>query len=274
MQWQINSQERLRYLFSILQNQEDGISVTRLASLHNVVKSTVSRAIKVLEEDGLVTSNPLRLTDHGVEVVSNAYAEYNIIIRWLMRHYHLSSYKASNDALTMITTLSIELLNGIIQSQERYELFTNLGSYNGKDNAWVKKFKSGEYPINFTFYRVETKQNDFFSMANEGFVHNGKLICQNGHGLVCIEARKMIGNSLLKGLSIKGKAKKVYYEDKNSYLLAREDGNHFYFPSNAFVWKYEKEEGRMKGCMRVKIQASVSQEHMPDSEAVIAIDFN
>ncbi|MFQ9509686.1 MAG: MarR family transcriptional regulator [Lachnospiraceae bacterium] len=273
MQWQINSPERLRYLFSILQNQEEEITITRLASLHNVVKSTVSRAVKVLEEEGLVSLNPLKLTTFGTEVVSDAYKNYTILTRWLMRCYQLSAYKASNDALTMLTSLSLDFLNGILQSQERYEVFNNLVYLNGKDDSWIRNFKGGEYPINFTFYRVLSTQNDFFSMANEGFVHNGKLICQNGHGLVCIEARKMVGNSLLKGLAIQGKAKKVYYENKNSYYLAREDGNHFYIPSNSFMWKYEKEEGRMKGCIRVKIQPSVSEQHMPDSEAILAVDF-
>ena len=172
---------RIRYLMTLLSKQEEGTSVTELAGLFGVAKSTISRAMDAMEEEGLVRKDTMSLTPYGRGLAREYVKRHALLTDWLCGCHGADREAAVQDAFAMLSGLSESTLDGLIHEIEaKRALYACLERTNPENaDSFAIPGESlpedGEYPVWFTFYRAGGQREKLLSMADEGFVIPGSF---------------------------------------------------------------------------------------------------
>lgn len=262
---------KIRYLIVLLEKKEEGASVTELAKLFGVAKSTISRAMDSLRREGLVSEKDLSLTAQGEKLAVQYKERHTLLCGWLHKEYRLARDTAVQDAYAMLGELSEEALGALTG---RIRIKKAIAEFLSGEETGAEGLSDGVYPLKLTFYRTRYADGRFISMADEGFSHTGLLCVRDGKALIRLEAAERAGESKLGGLILRGSAQALSYDAGGEYRLARKEDCFYFIPASACTWKSYREEGRLIGVIGVRLRVSVPEQHMPESEAVLVIESN
>lgn len=270
---------RIRYLMTLLSKQEEGTSVTELAGLFGVAKSTISRAMDAMEEEGLVRKDTMSLTPYGRGLAREYVKRHALLTDWLCGCHGADREAAVQDAFAMLSGLSESTLDGLIHEIEAKKALYACLERTNPENADSFAIpgeslpEDGEYPVWFTFYRAGGQREKLLSMADEGFCHSGILLIREGYGLIRLETASRRGESRVQGLMLEARTAKLAYYTKEGFRQARQEDCFYYIPAKELRWKGYRQEKRILGVITVRIRVSISEEHMPESEAVLAVEI-
>lgn len=267
---------KIRYLLLLNQLKEKGTTVTEIAKLACVTKSTISRALTSFAEDGILYENRIELTPYGEETACRYQERYDLLVEWLTKGKKTTRETAVSDAYAMLAELSDELIGSLtteVRIKKELHSFLNQAGAGGNSYRSSGSVPSdGTYPVLLTFFRKDIRIERFLSMADSAFRHRGACIVKEASALIRIEAREISHESRLKGLILKGKAEKLFYETRAGWRQAANEACFYYIPAEAFSFQYYEEEERLLGVIKVKFRVSVDEQHMPDSEAILTIE--
>lgn len=265
---------KLKYLIYLVQLEKGKCTVTSLAEIFGVAKSTVSRVAESFQKEGITYEGTLKLTEYGRKLGQEYLEERNRLMEWLCRYGNIPQEVAREDALSIMTGVSETTKEVLLQKAELERAFLKLKkkrSFNGEFLAQI--LKDGEYIFSFTFYKEKANHGNYISMADEGFHHPGILRIQNGMGVVRLKARTVENKSKAGDFYMTGRIKGMQYIKRNKFVEAGLDGNIYFFPVSAMEFVYNEEENLLQGSTKLMMSCSVGEMHMPESVAVFTIIF-
>lgn len=264
---------KLKYLFVLLQCEEHEYTVSSLAKVFGVAKSTVSRTLDAFREEGLVRTDVLRLTEYGRKLGEQYLKERELITQWLMSEQHSSYEVAKEDAVHFLIAVSQKTKDVFLQKAAYAVMCKKMEETKHLDGSAVAKILGdGTYSLPFTFYREKQGKHNFISMANRGFYHPATLIIKNGIGMIHLRGKTIEETSLL-GFILKGKLATLKYMSNHQYQKAGQDQDQFFFPLDALDFHYEKEEKRLQGNIKLRMGCTVGCMHMPESTATLIVQM-
>lgn len=263
---------KLKYLFILLQNEEQEYTVSSLARVLGVAKSTVSRTLDSFEQQGITRAETLQLTEYGKRIGKQYLEERNLIALWLMSELHSSYEVAKDDAVHFLLSVTQETKE-ILLAKARYAVMCDrmktIGHLDG--TVVARCLGDGTYQLPFTFYRERSGKHDFISMANRAFHHPAALVVKNGAGMIYLRAKMIEETSMLGGFKLKGKLESLKYLSNNKYLKAGQDQDQFFLPLDALDFHFERKEKMLQASIKLKMACSVGVIHMPESVAILTI---
>lgn len=263
---------KLNYLFLLYEKEENAHTVSSLAKILGVAKSTVSRTIHWFEEHGFLIKDTFLLTEYGKSIARQYLEERNIIADWLMSEQHISYDLAMNDATAFILSVSKDMKEIILEKARNTVLWEKLGKIGHHDGKAVTSlFADGTYPLPFTMYREKSGKHEFISMSDRAFHHPASLVVKNGTGMVHLLGKEIEETSKLGCLKLKGRLVTLKYLWNHKYLLAGQDQSRFVIPFDSMDFHYNHQEKILQGSVKLKMSCSVGTVHMPESVAIMTV---
>lgn len=262
---------QMKYLLTL--NRQDKKSVTNIAKVYGVNKSTVSRALSVCIDKGLL-SKELELTKYGQEFVQHYLYRYERIAKWLGKN-GIEEETAKKDAYAIMEGCSEETLKMLCQEGELYkvcEYFSEKKKRQFIDGSeFEKQISEGEYRLPFVFRKDSQRATEQISMANEAFHHPAKLFIKKNKSLICLKLKKMKQISFTGRLRLEGKLKAMSYENKGHYVNVSIDDDIAYIPLSAFTFVFARPDRILYGSVRLKMTCTVGNIHMPERTALLTV---
>lgn len=271
MEWNIM---RLRYLFYLDKVEKDGASLSGMARVFGVSKSTISRNLEVFAENGIVHNGTLNLTGHGRGTAEKYKKEVEGLRVWLSDMTGKSPEDMTSEAMQMLLTLSEETRQSIIEKQKIKRAVVSLaGNTHPKAGEVQKILKSGTYHLPFTIYKenMEGAGEEFLSMADMGFEHPARLVVESGTSMICLKAVALESRSIVGELLLRGKLLRMKYRMGKEYVEARQEGDSFYFPMSALIFSYHKEEGMLQGSTKLLLESPMMKKKNHSRAAVFTM---
>lgn len=263
---------KLNYLFLLYEQEENAHTVSSLAKILGVAKSTVSRTIHCLEEQGFLVKDTFLLTEYGKNIARQYLEERNIIADWLMSEQHISYELAMNDATAFILSVSKDMKEIVLGKARNAMLWEKISKIEHLDGQTVTSlFADGTYALPFTMYREKSGKHNFISMSDRAFHHPASFIVKNGTGMVHLLGREIEETSKLGCLKLKGRLVTLKYLWNHKYLLAGQDQSRFIIPLDSLEFHYNSEEKMLQGSVKLKMSCSVGSVHMPESVAIMTV---
>lgn len=267
---------KLRIILCFYQAGEEGCTVTGISRTLGEEKYKISRAMNVLEKEGVVdrtdTRHP-RLTEHG-KILAAKYSErMDITINHLL-YEGVDAQNANQDAYYWALFNSDKTMDVIRSSGEKYRVkyeMRNQSSFSGE--TLCKKMKDGIYQLPFLIYREKFRGGSNISMANNGFEHPCTLSIENGVGTIRIHAVEMEVKSPRTGIKMTGKVKHLKYFDGYEYINAESYGDVLSFPASVlnFVNIGSGMGQILHGSVCLKMSCTAGIMHMPESIAIFTL---
>ena len=237
---------------------------------------TVTRAIKGLEEEGLVLrsgARQLELSAEGQQLAKRYVERMSITVNHLL-YEGVDMASARHDAYYWALYNSDETMAVIRAGEElcrvKYEL-QECGSFTG--STLSKMLGNGVYRFPFLVYRETAKRGDIISMANNGFEHPCVLSVRDGVGVLQLKAVDMSARSGKTGFSMKGHVTKLSYYKDGRYVAAEFNRQLLCIPADALNFRTVGEGiGQiLHGQVCLRMQCSVGAIHMPESTAIFTL---
>lgn len=266
------TQNRLKYLIYLEQSHGRECSVTQMAQLFGVNKSTVSRTIEYFKKSGVLFEGTMKLTGYGQKLVDEYRENRNRLALWLSERFGVPEEIAREDAVNILVSVSDTTCEALMRETARNNLHANLRE-NKKisGHTLCAMLDDGMYPVPYTFYRRQSAGDHYISMANAGFVHPCMLEVKNGNGVIRLKAQKVQNESRLGGLLLSGRAGSVKYLAGRHFAPATRDGDTYFFPASYIQFTYSKEEDILQGSTMLRMTCTVGEMHMPESAAVFTL---
>lgn len=267
---------KARLLIYLSEMEQPDCTVTHLADLFCVAKSTVSRAADWCERNDMLkrgSDRKIHLTAHGIQLAHLYKQRRENFLKWLVSE-GVSLKSAERDSLQFALACSEEsaaLMQKFAQMQHIRECFAGKTHLGGRE--FCTALQDGHYPIPFVFYRCACQDEYCIcpSMANEGFEHPGELNIRNGNGLIVLKAKPVEQLSLLGGLKVQGILHNLKYQDGRHFKEAGKDGTFFSFPASALRFLHVGAESFFQGSAILKMSCSAGLVHMPESTAIFTM---
>jgi Mn-dependent DtxR family transcriptional regulator len=256
-------------------------SVTHLADILNVNKSTISRAVDWYESQGMIQregERSLVLTAHGREIADEYDKRIRASMDWLLSN-GIAPDIAKEDAMKLAVSVSEQASSVIERTMLRKFVKQQLGNaerFSG--DQFCSVVGDGVYPIDFVFYRCACGNRDDMcclspSMANSGFCRPGKIEIKGKTGRIILEAIMCAHQSAATKEKMEGMLMSMQYKDGSSYREAGREGNQFHFPVTAMDFINPAPDSVIQGNAVLQMSCSVGTEHMPESRSVITVTF-
>ena len=261
----------MKYLLALVRQERP--SVTGVAHIFGVNKSTVSRALTTCAERGLLDTD-YQLTKYGRHYVSSYQKQYEQIYKWLSKR-GISEESAREDTFSILESCSNETKQMLGQSGEfcrACEHFKAKGrrvTINGS-NLW-QYVSEGAYEVPFVFHRDKRKGLEQVSMANEAFHHPLKMIVKKNNSKLCLRLRRMKQDSLIERIKLEGKLKEMSYEVDGYIREIHIDDDTAHIPLSALNFIYIEEDHILQGYVKLTMTCTVGTIHMPKSPALLTV---
>ena len=252
-------------------------TVTDSARSLNMSKWVVTRTLDTLEKLNIVERLENRktvLTVPGVKLAEK-YQKQKKVLEKYMQYQDIPPAQIKENALRALAAgFSDEFMERLAEQESRMhikEIFA--GRKNITGNELCEYLKDGSYFFPFIIYREHIKNHNNISMANEGFEHPCELIVKNREGLVYLTVRTISAQSASSGKTMEGRIKKIQYLYKGKFFDGGIDGRYVYFPATAleFISMGKGRDTLLNGSVCLKMQCSVGDMHMPESDAVFTL---
>ncbi|GHU64364.1 hypothetical protein AGMMS49983_09910 [Clostridia bacterium] len=256
-------------------------SVTHLAGILNVSKSTISRAVDWYEPQGMIRREGERsivLTTRGSEIAKEYEKRMNASRDWLLAN-GIAPDVAKEDAVKLAISVSAETSSVIERTMLRSLVKQQLGNKERfRGDAFCSALGDGVYPVDFVFYRCACGDRDDMcrlspSMANSGFCRPGRIEIKGKSGRVILEAIRCAHKSAATKKKMEGMLMSMQYKDGSVYREAGREGNQFHFPVAAMDFINPAPDSVIQGNALLQMSCSVGSVHMPESRSVITVTF-
>jgi len=263
---------QMKYLLTLVK-QKDRKLITGVAQIYGVNKSTVSRALSVCMDKGLL-DHQYELTKYGKMYVDHYMNQYEQVYTWLYKH-GISAEKAREDTFAMLESCSAETLQMIGQSGEFCKAcahFQEKGhrvSLAGSDLS--EYVQQGEYQVPFVFHKENKRGPEQISMANDAFFHPGKMIIKKNNSKLCLKLKRVKQQSLREKIKLEGKLRTMAYEFDGIVKEIFIDDDTAHIPLSALKFICIKDDHILQGYVRLKMTCTVGVIHMPESSAMLTV---
>ncbi len=237
---------------------------------------TVTRAIKSLEEEGLIVrsgARQLELSAEGQQLAKQYSERMSITVNHLL-YEGVDMASARHDAYYWALYNSDETMAVIRAGEElcrvKYEL-SECGSFTG--STLSKMLGNGVYRFPFLVYREKAKNGDNISMANNGFEHPCVLSVRDGVGVLQLKVADMSARSGKTGIQMEGHVVKLSYYKDGRYVEAEFNRRTLCIPADVLNFRTVGEGiGQiLHGQVCLRMQCSVGPIHMPESTAIFTL---
>jgi Mn-dependent DtxR family transcriptional regulator len=262
---------QMKYLLALTEKENQSIS--GIADKFNVNRSSVSRSLATLIDQGLLTDN-YELTSVGKHYLAEYKYKHDVITGWLMKN-GIDEEDARQDTYKILEVCSDKTIRMLGQGGE----FCKACNYFRKKghkliiegNELQQYINRGEYQVPFIFHKDKKRSPDQISMANDAFYHPATLVITKNSGYLALRTKQMEQKSLIDKLSLAGKVDKIKYEYQNQIREAEISETMVKLPIEAMKFLYIKEDDILQGYVNLTMTCSVGIIHMPESTAILTI---
>lgn len=258
---------KMKILLYLLQRENNDCSMTHIAQLFGVNKSSVSRAMKWFEEHNMIEKKGRRIevTFYGQKEGNLIRSKRNIILEWLLMNGKTAAL-AKEEALELVSIFSDETIMGLKDHLQKYKLRQLFMHHQRLSGYQIQsQLEESDYSFSFTVYKTDKSDMLQLSMANEALEHPLRVHIANGKGTVYLKTKMM------KKKNFTGKMQSLKYWDGHSYLEAGRDDDLFFFPLSVIEFTGISDENLIQGQLKIKMKSTVGMLHMPESEALLVI---
>ena len=263
---------RLLYLLYLNRAEESDRTVTKMAKLYQVSKSTVSRNMDYLMEQGIVYADTMKLTTYGEKLAERYSEEVQLFERWIGLTAPCGAQTDRENAMKMAVYLGDDMKKQILQKIRLSKMFHEL-HYRGSISfsEFVKDMEEGNYPVSFVIYREEFRQGKFFSMADRGFAHPAILNVSGNTGMFQLKAVTMERRNVLDNLLMSGKLMKLEYQRRGQFEPVTKEGDIYLIPADALEYNFHQEENLLIGNLMLQIYAPLANKKLHKKRAVLSV---
>lgn len=269
------TEEKLKYLLFIYQLNAKEESVTSAARKLGVSKSTVSRMISQFYDQGIVRqTGKLDLTCDGCALAKKWTQEISGLTDWICREAQIPESQAENEALMMALHLTDDTKQKLIARNYMKKFYENIRNVNQiTGDLLCANLIESEYYFAFTLYKIDSKNENYISMANAGFYHPGILRIENGRGWIRLRTRMVENLSAHGKVTLSGKLNSLQYKKAGKYVQAIQEQDTFCFPIDDMLFFYNHSERFLQSSLRLRLKSDVGNMHMPEKEALFTMIF-
>ncbi|MDD7266859.1 MAG: helix-turn-helix domain-containing protein [Lachnospiraceae bacterium] len=256
-------------------SQGKAVSVTLVATHIGISKSTVSRTIDSLREEGIVEADGLTLTRYGKRVVCLLRKGRALFIDSLTKYGKLSREDALRQALIWMSSMEEKLLENFVcasEKEKRYHFFQEYASFSNCNI--IGMLPAGRYPIGFTIFRRNPQKGQLLgqvSMANGGFKHPAYLeIGPTANDLV-LESRPILVKLPGHLGNLRGIVSDLEYQVGTQAKKAVKEGFSWRLPLTDLRFTYNEGEKVMVAIVEVKLTSRAGIAFMPPSQAIMML---
>lgn len=249
-----------RLLIAVYQFGTDSRQVTHLAVTLGVSKSTISRAVQDLQQEGvlLYTSRDIKLTAYGKRQAETLLKEYQTFYQ-MLTDLGVPPQQATQDSYTMLLDLS---------AQAKEALNTRVA----KPISVYDSLPDGTYSLPFAFYRAGEKGARVLSMANDAFVHPAALSLYSGKGFIRLKMKPVSHVSPFHDQLIHhAMLKKMSYQDGAQNRDCLIEGDTVSILLEALSISVVPDIELPIGEVSVRLTPNVDAKHMPERFAIFTI---
>ncbi len=286
----------VRILLELLLRDDEDKRPNKIAEALHIKDYDISRRLRALADIGLVDRGNQRkplLSDKGAETAKKYNDRVSGTARIFMAH-GMEKAQAYDNAMKIAVNCDDKLfelfgfLKGCIEIARIKDVVANRRSFSGR--LLEKDMAAGEYPLNFTLYRLAKKKkgddsqpmemndNKIFSMANRGFEHPAKLVITRDEAYVLLTVRDMDERSLSTGELMRGRLKRLEYRTGSGFVCAyddKTDSAYVRLPLAAFrftnISGSDKRKAVLHGILVLGVECTTGIGHMPHSTCVLDI---
>lgn len=263
---------RLLYLLYLNRAEEYDCTISKMARLFHVSKSTVSRNMDYFIDQGVVYSDSVKLTAYGRKLAGKYSEEVELFENWIGWTAPCGDKKDRDNAMQMVVCLDDEMKAKMFQKIRMNKMFEHL-HYRGNIafSEFAEDLEDGSYPIGFVIYREDFEDGKYFSMADRGFSHPAYLRMMGETGIVQLKAVTMERRNILDNLIMSGKLLKLEYSKKGHFTPVLKNGDIYQIPADAFEYTFHKEENLLVGNLTIQIYAPLANKKMHVKRAVLSL---
>lgn len=269
---------KAKLLIYLLGAEGRSCTITHLATVFCVAKSTVSRSAEWCRNQNIIERNEDRsiaLTTYGRQLAKLYLHRRNICREFLLAE-GVPQKSAEQDAIHFAVAGSEDSLSVLERFAEMHRIKQSLGNQlclSGREFCEV--LQDGSYPFSFLFYRCKCREQCAISpsMANKGFVHPGELVVKNKNGLIILKAKPIEHVSALSGFKVQGILQNLQYKEGGRFKEAGKEADTFYFPASGVEFLNVGAGRLFQGSTILKMSCSAGVIHMPESTAIFTMFF-
>lgn len=274
----LNSPEilRLRVLLCFLRAEEKDCTVMEIARTLRTEHYSVSRAMKALEKEGLISREKPRklcLTEKG-RILAEKYDERIHITTSHLLYEGVHMESAAKDAYYWALYNTEETMEVIRSAEEKYRVKYELRDQKqfGGDML-CKRLKDGEYSFPFIIYREHAREGSNISTSNERFEHPCVLSVRDGVGTLSLRALDTLVLSSDSGKMVRRQIENLKYLEYGSDINADRSGNVLFIPASALQFKNVGDGmGQiLHGQVCMKIRCTEGTKSLPESKVIFTI---
>lgn len=230
-------------------------NVTHIAALLGLSKSTVSRYLQELAEQGLVlqSGRTFRLSVTGGRQ-AQTYTERFDRLCGLLRRQGVPPEQAVRDSYTMLATLSAETLSALSRGGAAGDL---------PPEQYLESRPDGIYDLAFAIYNTRVKGVRSLSMANSAFRHPAQLTLREGRGVIRLESLPVQHPSAFHDQLMSGMLRQMSYLKGERYRDCLIEGDTVCLPADALHMTAVPEHGLLIGEVMLNIVPNIDERHMP-----------
>ena len=285
----------VQILLELMSRKDEDKRPNKIAEALQIKDYDISRRLKALADAGLVDREHQRkpkLTDTGIKTARKLNDRVEGAAKILMAH-GLEKAEAYDYALKIAVTFDDKLfgifgyLKDLIEIARIKDVVANRTRFSGK--LLEKDMAVGEYPLDFTLYKLakkkksdeaqpmELNEKNIFSMANRGFEHPAKLVVAEDQAYVVLTLRDMDERSQSTGKLMRGRLKKLEYHTAKGFVCAFDDdgGSYVKLPLAAFEFTNisgsDKRQAKLHGTLLLGVECTTGIGHMPHSFCMLDI---
>lgn len=264
---------QMKYLLTLTSKEEKKRTLSAIAKVYGVNKSTVSRSLASLMKTGILDEAYV-LTPYGKRFIIDYKYQYDRIVQWLY-HKGVEITKAKNDAFALLEGCSKETIQVLVESGEFCKACSYFKEHNSKQIIEGKNLihyvTEGEYKVPFVFHKDKRRSPEHISMANSAFLHPATMIIRKSGSHLCLKMKKIKRASIIQSMKLEGKLESMKYENNGKLSEVTIVDDIAYIPMDAMKFIYIKEDNILQGYTRLTMTATVKQFHMPESSAVLTV---
>ncbi len=268
--------KKFALLLYLYEKEAEACTVTQIGRHFQVTKSTISRNVDDLIEQGLINDSPerlLRLSPNGMRLAQEYAREVEDFGLWIERSAAgTDARKIKENAMVMSLNLEPEIKKQILSKiRLNYIFFKDFpnGPLHFEDFAQI--LEDGEYPVSFVIFRENYKKDKHFSMSDEAFRHPASLKMKKGEGTIELQAVTIERRNMLGYLIQRGKLMNMDFEGDDGFEPAVKDGDFYMFPANVLEYTFHEKERMLVGSCRVRFYAPLANKKVHVRSAVFSI---
>ena len=263
---------RLLYLIYLNHAEESNCTVTKMAKMFGVSKSTVSRNMDYFVEQGVVFSETMQLTAYGHKLADQYAKEVEALENWIRATVTGDDNEIHENALNMVVHLSENMKKQLLERIRMSKMFKSLEFKESIAFSEIaQELEDGSYPVSFIIYREQFQNGRYISMADKGFSHPAMLKVTGSTGIIQLRAVTMEQRNMLDVLIMRGKLLNLDYYSKGSFFPVAKDGDIYQIPADVFEYNFHKGENLLMGNVTIQIYAPLANKQLHTRKAVLSL---